>query len=71
MKQFARCGCALLHSQHSGGRGRWIPEFRASMAYRVSFRTARAGLVFPKTNIIDGDDDYANLTILINLINIF
>ena len=28
--------------QHSGGRGRWIPEFEASQVYRVSSRTARA-----------------------------
>jgi hypothetical protein len=25
-----------------GGRGRLIPEFEASLVYRVSFRTARA-----------------------------
>jgi hypothetical protein len=25
-----------------GGRGRWISEFKASLVYRVSFRTARA-----------------------------
>jgi hypothetical protein len=25
-----------------GGRGRWISEFRASLVYRVSSRTARA-----------------------------
>jgi hypothetical protein len=29
-------------SQHSGGRGRWISEFEASLVYRVSSRTARA-----------------------------
>jgi hypothetical protein len=29
-------------SQHSGGRGRWIFEFEASLVYRVSSRTARA-----------------------------
>jgi hypothetical protein len=29
-------------SQHSGGRGRQISEFEASLVYRVSFRTARA-----------------------------
>jgi hypothetical protein len=28
--------------QHSGGRGRWIPEFEANQVYRVSSRTARA-----------------------------
>ena len=27
--------------QHSGGRGRWISEFKASLIYRVSSRTAR------------------------------
>jgi hypothetical protein len=25
-----------------GGRGRWISEFKASLVYRMSFRTARA-----------------------------
>jgi hypothetical protein len=25
-----------------GGRGRWISEFKASLVYKVSFRTARA-----------------------------
>ena len=29
-------------SQHSGGRGRRISEFEASLVYRVSSRTARA-----------------------------
>jgi hypothetical protein len=29
-------------SQHSGGRGRKISEFEASLLYRVSSRTARA-----------------------------
>jgi hypothetical protein len=28
-------------TQHSGGRGRWISEFEASLVYRVSSRTAR------------------------------
>jgi len=31
-------------SQHSGGRGRQISEFQASLAFRVSSRTARATL---------------------------
>ena len=31
-----------LLSQHSGGRGRQISEFEASLVYRVSSRTARA-----------------------------
>jgi hypothetical protein len=35
-------GGALLSSQHSGGRGRRISEFEASLVYRVSSRTARA-----------------------------
>jgi hypothetical protein len=30
------------HSQHSGGRGRQISEFEASLVYKVSSRTARA-----------------------------
>jgi hypothetical protein len=29
-------------SQHSGGRGRQISEFEASLVYKVSSRTARA-----------------------------
>jgi hypothetical protein len=35
-------GGSCLQSQHSGGRGRWISEFEASLVYRVSSRTARA-----------------------------
>jgi hypothetical protein len=35
-------GGARLQSQHSGGRGRWISEFEASLVYKVSSRTARA-----------------------------
>ena len=31
-----------LQSQHSGGRGRQISEFKASLIYKVSSRTARA-----------------------------
>jgi hypothetical protein len=31
-----------LYSQHLGGRGRQISEFKASLVYRVSSRTARA-----------------------------
>jgi hypothetical protein len=31
-----------LASQHSGGRGRQISEFEASLVYKVSSRTARA-----------------------------
>jgi hypothetical protein len=37
----AGCGGACLESQHSGGRGRRISEFEASLLYRVSSRTAR------------------------------
>jgi hypothetical protein len=33
---------AIKHSWHSGGRGRWISEFKASLVYKVSSRTARA-----------------------------
>jgi hypothetical protein len=29
-------------SQHSGGRGRQVSEFEASLVYKVSSRTARA-----------------------------
>jgi hypothetical protein len=36
------CGSAHFLSQHLGGRGRRISEFKASLVYRVSFRTARA-----------------------------
>jgi hypothetical protein len=35
-------GGARLQSQHSGGRGRWISEFKASLVYKVRSRTARA-----------------------------
>jgi hypothetical protein len=35
-------GGACLKSQHSGGRGRRISEFEASLVYKVSSRTARA-----------------------------
>jgi hypothetical protein len=38
----ARRGGTRLESQHSGGRGRWIFEFEASLVYKVSSRTARA-----------------------------
>jgi hypothetical protein len=34
-------GGARLLSQHLGGRGRRISEFKASLVYRVSSRTAR------------------------------
>jgi hypothetical protein len=33
---------AWWHTQHSGGRGRRISEFEASLVYKVSSRTARA-----------------------------
>jgi hypothetical protein len=35
-------GGTRLESQHLGGRGRQISEFKASLVYRMSFRTARA-----------------------------
>jgi hypothetical protein len=35
-------GGARLYSQHSGGRGRRISEFEASLVYRVSSRIAKA-----------------------------
>jgi hypothetical protein len=35
-------GGARLLSQHSGGRGRRISEFKDSLIYKVSSRTARA-----------------------------
>lgn len=35
------CGCGLcFYSQYSGGRGRWISKFWASLVHRVSFRIA-------------------------------
>jgi hypothetical protein len=33
---------AFLSSQHLGGRDRWVSEFKTSLVYRVSSRTARA-----------------------------
>ena len=35
-------GGTRLYSQHLGGRGRQISEFKASQVYKVSSRTARA-----------------------------
>jgi hypothetical protein len=35
-------GGTCLQSQHSGGRGRRISEFEASLVYKVSARTPRA-----------------------------
>jgi hypothetical protein len=35
-------GGTRLSSQHLGGRGRWVSEFKASLVYRVSSRTPRA-----------------------------
>jgi hypothetical protein len=32
----------LKNILNSGGRGRWISEFEASLVYKVSSRTARA-----------------------------
>jgi hypothetical protein len=37
----AERGGTRLQSQHSGGRGRRISEFEASLVYRVSSRTSR------------------------------
>jgi hypothetical protein len=34
-------GVARLLFQHMGGRGRQISEFKASLVYRVSYRTTR------------------------------
>jgi hypothetical protein len=31
-----------FNPSNSGGRGRWISEFKASLVYKVSSRTARA-----------------------------
>jgi hypothetical protein len=31
-----------IRAGHSGGRGRWVSEFEASLVYKVSSRTARA-----------------------------
>jgi hypothetical protein len=42
MQVIAGCGGAHLESQHLGGRGRWISEFKASLVYRVSSRTVKA-----------------------------
>jgi hypothetical protein len=35
-------GAARLYSQHLGGRGRRISEFKVSLVYKVSSRSARA-----------------------------
>jgi hypothetical protein len=40
--QLRRGGGAHLQSQHSRGRGRQISEFKATLVYRPSSRTARA-----------------------------
>jgi hypothetical protein len=39
--KFARRGGTHLSSQHSGGRGRWISEFKVRLVYKVSSRTVR------------------------------
>jgi hypothetical protein len=41
-KNIAGRGGTRLQSQHSGGRGKRISEFEASLVYKVSSRTARA-----------------------------
>jgi hypothetical protein len=33
---------SLKKVYHSGGRGRWISEFEASLVYKMSFSIARA-----------------------------
>jgi hypothetical protein len=46
-------GGTCLYSQHLGGRGRQISEFKASLVYRVSSRAARTtqrNPVLKKTN---------------------
>jgi hypothetical protein len=58
-----------------GGRGRWISEFKASLVYRVSSRTARAiqrNSVFKKKppKIFKGTTFYAVLIIVRDLIPI-
>jgi hypothetical protein len=41
-KKTIRGPAVVAHaSQHLVGRGRWISEFKASLVYRVSSRTAR------------------------------
>ena len=36
--ELAGCGGARLKSQHSGGRGRWISEFKASPGLQNEFQ---------------------------------
>ena len=43
-------GGPSLSSQHSGGRGQQISEFKVSLIYKVSSRTARATEKDKKTN---------------------
>ena len=47
-KHGAGRGGARLYSQYSGGRGRQISEFKASLVNRMSSRTARATQRKPK-----------------------
>ena len=38
-----KCNCMVVaHAQYSGDSGRWISEFKSSLVYRGSSRTARA-----------------------------
>jgi hypothetical protein len=34
-------GSACLESQHLGGRGRWITEFKASLVYKSEFQDSQ------------------------------
>jgi hypothetical protein len=42
IKRLLHWGGGGVTSQHLGGRGRQISEFKASLVYRASCRTARA-----------------------------
>jgi len=54
------CGSSTcLKSLDLGSRGRQISEFKASLVYRVSFRTARATLGKRKEGERDRDRDRA------------
>jgi hypothetical protein len=47
-----------------GGRGRWISEFKASLVYRVSSRTARAIQRNPVSNNQKKGGNYFNNNVL-------
>jgi hypothetical protein len=42
LKKLLKPGVVAQECQHSGGRGRQISEFEASLVYKVSSRTGRA-----------------------------